>query len=47
MAWWAEYGDDPVTKAHLRDRVIAYNEDDVRASLALKDWLAMHLRPVP
>lgn len=39
MAWWAEYMADPVGKAALRDRVIAYNEDDVRATFALRDWL--------
>lgn len=39
MAWWAEYLDDPAGKAAQRDRVIAYNEDDVRATFALRDWL--------
>lgn len=39
IAWWAYYLKDPVANAHLRDRVIAYNEDDVRASLAVRDWM--------
>lgn len=42
MAWWAEYFDDPTEKAALRDRVIDYNEDDVRASFVLRDWLEQH-----
>ena len=44
MAWWAEYIDDPVGKVALRARVIAYNEDDVRATFALRDWLERNLR---
>ena len=47
MAWWAEYIVDPVDKAALRERVIAYNEDDVRATFALRDWLAKHCRLGP
>ncbi len=39
IAWWAYYLEDPIGNAALRDRVIAYNEDDVRASLALRDWM--------
>lgn len=39
IAWWAHYLKDPAANAHLRDRVIAYNEDDVRASLAVRDWM--------
>lgn len=42
MAWWAEYIADPVGNASQRDRVIAYNEDDVRATFALRDWLERH-----
>lgn len=44
MAWWAEYMDDPVRNSALRDRVIAYNEDDVRATFALRDWLEQNLK---
>jgi predicted RecB family nuclease len=47
MAWWAEYIGDPVDKAALRERVIAYNEDDVWATFALRDWLAKHCGPGP
>jgi len=39
MAWWAEYQADPLANTSLRDRILRYNEDDVRASLALRDWL--------
>jgi len=39
IAWWANYLKDPTANAYLRDRVIAYNEDDVRASLAVRDWM--------
>jgi len=42
MAWWAEYLEDP-KKTHLRDRLLAYNEDDVRASFVLLDWLKRHV----
>ncbi len=44
MAWWAEYLDDP-RKTHLRDRLLAYNEDDVRASFVLRDWLEVNVKP--
>lgn len=44
MAWWAEYMEDPAEKTALRDRVIAYNEDDVRATFALRDWIERHCR---
>lgn len=40
IAWWAFYLKNPADNAHLRARVIAYNEDDVRASLAVRDWMA-------
>jgi len=39
MAWWAEYADNPVGKAVMHERIIAYNEHDVRATFALRDWL--------
>ena len=39
LAWWNDYLRDPTGNAALRDRVIAYNEDDVRASFVLHDWL--------
>jgi uncharacterized protein len=40
IAWWSEYWADPVRKRSLRDRVLRYNEDDVRASFVVRDWLA-------
>lgn len=40
IAWWTEYWSDPVGKLALRDRVLRYNEDDVRASFVVRDWLA-------
>ena len=39
MAWWAEYQKDPATNQRLLDRILRYNEDDVRATFALRDWL--------
>jgi len=39
MAWWKEYLDNPVAKTALRNRVIAYNEDDLRATFVVRDWL--------
>jgi uncharacterized protein len=40
IAWWTDYLADPVANAPLRDRVLAYNEDDVRATFVLRDWLS-------
>lgn len=37
MAWSAEYMDDPVGKPADLDRVIAYNEDDGRQTLAQRE----------
>ena len=42
IGWWKEYVEDPINNEALRDRVIDYNEDDVRASFAIRDWL-LHL----
>lgn len=39
IAWWAEYWANPAVKAAARDRVLRYNEDDVRASFVVRDWL--------
>lgn len=38
-AWWAEYANDPAQHVASRERVIAYNEDDVRATMVVADWL--------
>jgi len=40
IAWWTEYWADPIAGQPLRDRVLRYNEDDVRASFVVRDWLA-------
>ena len=40
IAWWTEYWADPIAGRPLRDRVLRYNEDDVRASFVVRDWLA-------
>jgi predicted RecB family nuclease len=40
LAWWNDYWTDPVANAAFRERVLRYNEDDVRASFVVKDWLA-------
>jgi len=39
MAWWAEYQKDPAANAPLLERILRYNEDDVRATFALRDWI--------
>lgn len=40
--WFDEavHADDPDERAAARTRVLEYNEDDVRATAALRDWLA-------
>jgi len=40
MAWWAQYLRDPAGNVAARDRVLRYNEDDLRATFAIVDWLA-------
>lgn len=45
MAWWAAYLEDPVANRAARDRVLAYNEDDLRATAAIVDWLAERTTP--
>ncbi len=39
LAWWNDYWTDPHANAAFRERVLRYNEDDVRASFVVKDWL--------
>ncbi len=39
LVWWADYVRDPKTNAASLDRIIAYNEDDLRATFAVVDWL--------
>jgi uncharacterized protein len=39
LVWWAEYAEDPVRNASTRERIVAYNEDDLRATIAVADWL--------
>jgi len=39
LAWWNGYWTDPVANAAFRERVLRYNEDDVRANFVVKDWL--------
>lgn len=38
MVWRTEYSNDAVGTSANRDRVIAYNEDDV-GTFALRNWL--------
>ena len=45
MAWWAEYTKDPAANVAARDRVLAYNEDDLRATMTVVDWLSLQARP--
>lgn len=37
--WWAEYTEDPIRNADARDRLVTDNEDDLRATIAVVDWL--------
>lgn len=39
ITWWKSYLADPEANDALRERVLAYNEDDVRATFAIRDWL--------
>jgi predicted RecB family nuclease len=41
MSWHRDAVDhpDPAVRAHNRQRLLWYNEDDVRATLAVRDWL--------
>jgi predicted RecB family nuclease len=40
IAWWSEYWAKPEANSAFRARVLRYNEDDVRASFVVRDWLA-------
>lgn len=41
LSWWADaVGDDPAVAAGARARLLDYNADDVRATAAVRDWLA-------
>jgi len=53
MVWW-EGAVDPdapdEVRERLRERILAYNRDDVRATLHVRDWLATvgpELRALP
>ncbi|MCO5168163.1 MAG: TIGR02679 family protein [Planctomycetes bacterium] len=40
MAWWRDYERDSEGNAAARERILRYNEDDVRATLVVVDWMA-------
>jgi len=44
MAWYeqATQAPDAETQSRNRRRLLEYNEDDVRATLFLRDWLSTH-----
>lgn len=47
QAWFVEAtrGADAQTQAEAQQRILDYNEDDVRATLALRDWLRTEAEP--
>jgi predicted RecB family nuclease len=48
VAWYLEaVGDDPIAAAAARARLLAYNEDDVLATRALRVWLDGPARDLP
>jgi predicted RecB family nuclease len=48
MAWYEEArGEDPARAAAATRRLLAYNEDDCRATRALRDWLEGEARSLP
>jgi predicted RecB family nuclease len=53
MVWWEAAVDPDVatrTREQLRERILTYNRDDVRATLHVRDWLdtvGQSLRPLP
>ena len=48
MAWYEEArGPDPDRAAAAVERLLAYNEDDCRATRALRDWLDADARRLP
>ena len=49
QSWFNEAvdGPSPEARAAARDRVLEYNEDDVRATLAVREWIAAQDRKLP
>lgn len=45
MSWWREYWNDPASRGEARERVLRYNEDDVAATFAIRDWLGEFAKP--
>lgn len=41
---YLRYVEDPAAREDLLRKILAYNEDDCRATLAVKDWLARYRR---
>jgi uncharacterized protein len=39
ITWWTSYWANPEQHLVARSRVLEYNEDDVRATFAVRDWL--------
>jgi len=40
IAWWSEYARDPIANTAALQRVLSYNEDDLRATILIVDWLS-------
>jgi predicted RecB family nuclease len=48
MLWYeVATNDDSVTATDSRQRILEYNEDDCRATKALRDWLNGPARALP
>lgn len=45
IAWWTEHARDPSNQESSLRRILAYNEDDLRATMAVVDWLGVTVAP--
>ncbi len=45
IGWWRAYREDATRNAPLRERLLAYNEDDCIATFMVRDWLEKMAAP--